>query len=935
MDTKHVTTPAKLVARSSLREGNATDGTRVPQSTGMDRKDPVSPAKAESSKKRKTMSQKESCEQNLKDCAAVLEEAYKLYGFVGKSEKSTVRTVRHWMTLAEPMNFDWMKLMKYKLAAFYAYHIGNEQPTMPWPASSGLKDSSKKLLLGKWDRFAQGILHHKVAKNPEGFTPEGMRKLSFITTLLYSKKGMPRPSQDAIDKACKEMKQALTTKKALPKQASGRYILKSRVTFSEIGEWEEGKDPTSVGNMRMLNEVDLVDSDYMRSAIKRVVREVFRNVTYTNEDRQMLVMPSLNANYNRSRGKGGALGEVLAEENKDLFDGLRCERNQRLVYMEEDKAAFPAVLREPRDVTGIAAVNLRDQDVDEERKIWNVEESVSSRFAIYYSRLVNKALEERAIVEPVGLAEALKVRVISKGPPLTYTALKPLQRKMHATLRRHKLFRLIGEPVTAEMIQQEIPFSQGKAYLSGDYSAATDKLAPWAAETAANEIADVLELSNDERELFIKALTAHQFLDDDGNMVPQRWGQLMGSIVSFPILCIINAAVLLVHTEVCRGLLSRERMLRLRDCKGFINGDDLLTQVRELKAARVAWEVIASLVGFDPSLGKYYWHPTVMNVNSTNFVSTSSGVQKVQYVNLGLLFGLKRSGGSRSVLEQDAYVDIGSAATELVKTCPDPIRLRVYAKFIEINKSRLSIKSKKGGEVKVPWYIPKWLGGLGLPMCWETPDGQALIESELLAGKRAFEQWRERTLVNMEAKAVPWTEQFREFTRNSNWTIYKTLEGSIAFAEMDGPHLPSELDRKLALQILLQGKQVAKLPPTASWAIWEKVKAKLPNVTRVTRPTAFEEEQWGKLVSVLVWETILQTTDVKQLEDAGKETMAFRVFTQNSRLYDPRRNRIQSSYRFDWMKILEPKEWDDITLVSQFQHVPAIFAFGRDDDQDQ
>jgi hypothetical protein len=80
-----------------------------------------------------------------------------------------------------------------------------------------------------------------------------------------------------------------------------------------------------------------------------------------------------------------------------------------------------------------------------------------------------------------------------------------------------------------------------------------------------------------------------------------------------------------------------------------------------------------------------------------------------KYVNLGLLFGYKRSSG----VEEGEVVDVtqlGVLHQALKESCPEVLFDRVTMRFIGRHDSLLKSKSVE----HIPWYVPYWAGGLGL-----------------------------------------------------------------------------------------------------------------------------------------------------------------------------------------------------------------------------
>jgi len=356
------------------------------------------------------------------------------------------------------------------------------------------------------------------------------------------------------------------------------------------------------------------------------------------------------------------------------------------------------------------------------------------RFRCFYWRLLARASEEPLTVTALPLAESLKVRVISKGPPLIYTALKPLQRFMWRTLKQHPCFSLIGETISERYIQDRMgsKLEDGEIYLSGDYKAATDNLAPWVSNAIVECISDEIGLSEVERYLFKRSLTGHRFDISDMSVsdevrarahpsdghVPQVWGQLMGSITSFPVLCLANAAMCRFALEESTG-----RKWTLADARLAINGDDVV--MRGPRILRDTWRACTSFVGLTESVGKTYFSRSFLEMNSTCFRRLAdpfdqmvNGVTRPCYfrqmarINMGLIVGLTRAssiGIGTAVGGSGFTPSIGARCRALVAEAPAKYRDVLIHEFIMSNYQVLS-------KCRVPWFLPEWIGGLGLPV---------------------------------------------------------------------------------------------------------------------------------------------------------------------------------------------------------------------------
>jgi len=276
----------------------------------------------------------------------------------------------------------------------------------------------------------------------------------------------------------------------------------------------------------------------------------------------------------------------------------------------------------------------------------------------------------------VGLAEALKIRVISKGPPLLYTVLKPLQKFMWETLKENKVFELIGKPVSESTMEELFgtTLDPSKIIISGDYKSSTDNLRRWVSECIARAIANRLRenkyFSPTLEELLIRSLTGHIFVDENGIKMPQQEGQLMGSVTSFPILCIANAAMCRWAIEQSDGARYRvtdrpSTISRGRLCPLRVNGDDCVFWGDKARVINI-WEQITAFGGLETSVGKTYYSSKFAVINSVLYDYIPGTIPVIdptckylftyqlgrwrerRYVNLGLVFGMKRSEGKEN-----------------------------------------------------------------------------------------------------------------------------------------------------------------------------------------------------------------------------------------------------------------------------------------------
>jgi hypothetical protein len=262
---------------------------------------------------------------------------------------------------------------------------------------------------------------------------------------------------------------------------------------------------------------------------------------------------------------------------------------------------------------------------------------------------------------------------------------------------------------------------EGKKFLSIDYKDATNEIRSWPSEVVGQALSEELNLSGGELELLLRSLTGHHIeltQKTKGRVVTvsadQETGQLMGSITSFIVLCLVNATVARWSCEI-----DYRRIFTLLDAPITINGDDALAKIGQ--RGRCAWEKIGAFCGLVFSVGKVYFSDRFLNINSTTYNYSSDGtpylfksdrgdVERqrhftlVHKINLGLLFGLTRSGGEGT----KPHDTLGARAHALLEQGPPDMRETLLASFIHRNQAELGTRN-------VPWFIPEALGGIGLP----------------------------------------------------------------------------------------------------------------------------------------------------------------------------------------------------------------------------
>lgn len=342
---------------------------------------------------------------------------------------------------------------------------------------------------------------------------------------------------------------------------------------------------------------------------------------------------------------------------------------------------------------------------------------------INLTKLYADCLSKPSVIKLVALKEALKVRGITTPCALETWLLKPLQKFLAKQLLKHRCFAVTGQPLRPEHIENVIVDLDNEQWLlSGDYDNATNMMISSYTRCAIRYICQKLRLSTEfsliaERSLCDCVLDFRFNHNNNKYHIQgiQQEAQPMGKILSFTLLCIINFAVCRKAVEM-----DQSRHLSIDLFPGLINGDDCCFPIRNMDL----WVGYSSMVGLFNSVGKTFCSKDFVEMNSRTFILEFQQDQdfkrnikftEVPFINYGLMKGMVRSEADDDSRKRpitvlaEAVSRMGWCHQELVKDFQNFYTDLDYLFKFYHNKYLLSDKLQG-----VPYYVPAWLGGLGL-----------------------------------------------------------------------------------------------------------------------------------------------------------------------------------------------------------------------------
>jgi hypothetical protein len=452
---------------------------------------------------------------------------------------------------------------------------------------------------------------------------------------------------------------------------------------------------------------------------------------------------SHSASFGSTRSQGGQAGELRRRIDEEFGTTLQSSLSKLDPELGSMEATMDEIARKQQSVrlakgisrihvgvkAGRGARSLSNYFDSEAVKLWPqaVRECAHRDLDTSGGRFMAKI---QAVLEP------LKCRIISKGPAAPYYFSKPLQERLHDTMRKMNCFRLIGRPVSPTDLMDIAERDDDKSWFSGDYSAATDALS---ATLSAQILARLTEgLPEEDREVYAQVLKPHHVVyppvyetirDEHGEKVvkttveevDQLSGQLMGSILSFPVLCLANLGLYLrtrLNKQIETQTLAKRDVMRALG-KVLINGDDILYCATQEEFERHC--EIGGVIGLKMNVGKTYMHKRYANINSVSFdydLQGPSTPKQIGFFNTGLFFVqnkvMERVGGEED--HADDVEDVGrTPAISVINELLEGVwtgktrGARVLADYLSLHGAQIT-KEQKGRSL----FLSESFGGFGV-----------------------------------------------------------------------------------------------------------------------------------------------------------------------------------------------------------------------------
>jgi hypothetical protein len=634
------------------------------------------------------------------------------------SLSSIICTLFHWTNLLldiDPKGANWMKIVKYKLAAFAAYwKCNSDLPKPPFHVN----DSAKLLIngiIGKTINSTFGYIRTCIVKGYNVWKSQNCEHKTFYYSVFDTvcrgiKKGCPRATEDLLADDIR----STVNKFCTPSPAPTINII------SNCNRW------CDCNNRSCIFEQVLTPED-LEIEVERTITEICGDNKFCPSKHFNLNIPSISSATDCPRSLMGGLRKFIEfslPSHNCLIIGNTVNITLREPLLVRD-VSNDVQRRTPDNIVIVDEPAFKPLEELSELNTLGVSFSIDGSIEIsskeFFEIIIGLGSIEDPLMKAVALAEALKIRGITTPPAFGTFLGKPLQKFIAKLLLKFKCFSVTGGPISSKILKDTFPFLlEGEKFLSGDYDDATNKLRTRFTRVAIRKYCSILGVDQRLADIYERNLCDGMMYDPDlKDYRKQENAQPMGNILSFVLLCTINAAATRKAWEI-----DHRRVTDLKSYPALINGDDFLSTFYNFNV----WEKVLRIVGLENSLGKTYFVKDFVEINSLSFVvdyddfcynrrlEPIKDFYCVNFINFGLAKMIKRSDGCLSDNEATGQKErilkiasLGDCHTQLTMYTPE-LYNELTDLFIYFNKDLL----KDPLLSSIQWFIPKWLGGLGL-----------------------------------------------------------------------------------------------------------------------------------------------------------------------------------------------------------------------------
>lgn len=291
--------------------------------------------------------------------------------------------------------------------------------------------------------------------------------------------------------------------------------------------------------------------------------------------------------------------------------------------------------------------------------------------------------DPRAVV--MSVPDGGKDRVVTVNGP-NHHVLKPLHDLIYDHISRQPWL-LRGDSKPSRL--KSFVHVPGHVFVSGDYEAATDNIPLEVYSTMLDSVMGTSSQVTAQVWDFAKSQLSKELFAEGIGSVQQKRGQLMGSFLSFPFLCLLNFLAFKYSLRGYQG-----------DVPVAINGDDIVFRAPREYADK--WMKTVNDCGFILSKGKTLVDERVFTINSTPFYAGEKRSRIVSFLRAKAYF--KKPETSVGMVGQFGAFVCGS---------PGKVRRELQAQFLRRHKQAIylcQVSLTRGLGMRVPREVLKMAG---------------------------------------------------------------------------------------------------------------------------------------------------------------------------------------------------------------------------------